>query len=75
MSLDGYCEHFVDDDVCYQETVPIDVQVQHLGQKYTGIRPETHTQAMFKATDAQASGNHPVPISNFMNAQCKHCKY
>ena len=48
------------------------MQVQHLGQKYTGLRPESHTQAMFKATDAQVTGNHPVPISNFMNAQCKH---
>lgn len=47
------------------------MQVQHLGQKYTGLRPESHTQAMFKATDAQVTGNHPVPISNFMNAQCK----
>ncbi|KAL0467920.1 aspartic proteinase [Neurospora intermedia] len=51
------------------ESVPIDVQVQHLGQKYTGLRTESHTQAMFKATDAQVSGNHPVPITNFMNAQ------
>lgn len=43
-----------------------------LGQKYLGIRPESHQQAVFSNDAVQVSGNHPVPISNFMNAQCKH---
>ncbi|KAK3689872.1 vacuolar protease A precursor [Podospora appendiculata] len=51
------------------ETVPIDTQMQHLGQKYMGVRPDSHADAVFKGMNVQASGNHPVPISNFMNAQ------
>ncbi|KAK0625269.1 vacuolar protease A precursor [Bombardia bombarda] len=51
------------------ESVPIDVQMQHLGQKYMGVRPETHADAVFKGMTADVKGNHPVPISNFMNAQ------
>jgi hypothetical protein len=30
---------------------------------------------MFKGMVADVQGNHPVPISNFMNAQCKYIKY
>jgi len=51
------------------ESMPIDAQVQHLGQKYMGVRPQTHTDAVFSGMQVKASGNHPVPISNFMNAQ------
>jgi saccharopepsin len=51
------------------ETMPIDAQVQHLGQKYMGVRPQTHTDAVFKGMQVEANGNHLVPISNFMNAQ------
>ncbi|KAK3941357.1 vacuolar protease [Diplogelasinospora grovesii] len=51
------------------ETVPIDTQLQHLGQKYMGVRPQTHADAVFKGMQAEVKGNHPVPISNFMNAQ------
>jgi len=54
-----------------QESVPIDVQVQHLGQKYMGVRPQSHTDAVFNGMKVDAKGNHPVPISNFMNAQCR----
>lgn len=46
--------------------------MKHLGQKYMGARPENHVDAMFKDTSANIEGNHPVPISNFMNAQCTH---
>lgn len=42
-----------------------------LGQKYMGGRPESHAQAMFSEQSVHADKNHPVPISNFMNAQCK----
>ncbi len=51
--------------------MPLTQQVQQLGQKYMGVRPENHVDAMFKSLPVEATGNHPVPISNFMNAQCK----
>ncbi|KAK3346770.1 vacuolar protease A precursor [Lasiosphaeria hispida] len=51
------------------EAVPIDVQMKHLGQKYMGVRPQSHADAVFKGMTANVKGNHPVPISNFMNAQ------
>lgn len=51
------------------ETVPLATQMKHLGQKYMGIRPETHADVMFKESTAHIDGAHPVPISNFMNAQ------
>jgi len=48
----------------------IDTHVKHLGQKYMGIRPENHEQEMFKDTALHAEkGAHPVPVSNFLNAQ------
>jgi len=48
----------------------IDTHVKHLGQKYMGIRPENHEQEMFKDTSLHAEkGAHPVPVSNFLNAQ------
>lgn len=47
------------------------MQMRGLGQKYMGGRPESHAEAMFKETSMHAMDkNHPVPISNFMNAQC-----
>ena len=51
--------------------MPLAQQAQHLGQKYMGVRPQNHVDAMFKSLPVEATGNHPVPISNFMNAQCK----
>jgi saccharopepsin len=36
-----------------------------------GVRPQNHFDAVFNGMKVEASGNHPVPISNFMNAQCK----
>jgi len=39
-----------------------------LGQKYMGITPETQAEQVFKAPYV-ADGEHPVPISNFLNAQ------
>ncbi len=53
-----------------QETIPIDAQMRHLSQKYMGVRPESHTQAVFKEPSFDTTGNHLVPVSNFMNAQC-----
>lgn len=43
-----------------------------LGQKYLGIRPQTHLDEMFRDTAIHPERDHPVPISNFLNAQCKH---
>lgn len=34
-----------------------------------GIKPETHAEQVFKAPYV-ADGSHPVPVSNFLNAQC-----
>jgi saccharopepsin len=48
----------------------MDVQAQHLGQKYMGIRPDDHAEHMFKYQTVHTEG-HPVPVSNFVNAQCK----
>jgi saccharopepsin len=43
---------------------------RHLGQKYMGIRPQgNHKDAMFQDTTFKGDGSHPVPISNFLNAQ------
>ena len=50
----------------------IDTHVKHLGQKYMGVRPQSHEDEMFKATVVDAEGqDHTVPVSNFLNAQCK----
>jgi len=43
-------------------------QARSLGQKYMGIKPETHIEQVFKAPYI-ADGTHPVPVSNFLNAQ------
>ncbi|KAK4032754.1 vacuolar protease [Parachaetomium inaequale] len=52
------------------EAVPINTQLEHLGQKYMGLRPrQSHANAVFNGMVAEVKGNHPVPISNFMNAQ------
>jgi hypothetical protein len=55
-----------------QDSIPIEMQMKGLGQKYMGGRPESHAQAMFSEQSVHADKNHPVPISNFMNAQCTH---
>ena len=45
-----------------------------LGQKYMGIRPEAHVEEMFRDTSfheaKKENETHPVPINNFLNAQC-----
>lgn len=47
----------------------IDTHVKHLGQKYMGIRPQSHVDEMFKDTAIHEDGEHSVPVSNFLNAQ------
>ena len=54
--------------------MPIDAQIRGLSQKYMGGRPDTHADAMFKTDVANAESNHPIPVSNFMNAQCMYPK-
>jgi saccharopepsin len=42
-----------------------------LGQKYLGIRPQgSHIEEMFRDTTYHGDASHPVPVSNFLNAQC-----
>jgi len=48
----------------------MDQHVKHLGQKYMGIRPQSHVDEMFKETSIHLDGDdHKVPVSNFLNAQ------
>ncbi|KAI2606734.1 Asp-domain-containing protein [Hypoxylon sp. NC1633] len=51
------------------ETIPIETQMRGLTQKYMGARPESHSRVMFQGSTPHVNGDHPVPISNFMNAQ------
>ena len=48
----------------------IPTQVQALGQKYLGRHP--HGQQPMRDTSLHADEGHPVPVDNFMNAQCTH---
>lgn len=49
----------------------IETQVQALGQKYLGSsRPESRADVMFNSQPPKSDGLHPVPVTNFMNAQC-----
>jgi len=48
----------------------METHAKHLGQKYMGIRPDSHAEEMFKDTSIHADkGDHTVPVSNFLNAQ------
>jgi len=50
----------------------IDQQARHLGQKYMGVKSESHINEMFKETSVHTSDEgHTVPVQNFLNAQCK----
>ncbi|KAI1331572.1 Asp-domain-containing protein [Xylariaceae sp. FL0255] len=51
------------------DAIPIEAQIRGLGQKYLGARPDTHAQAVFQSPEMHVEKDHPVPISNFMNAQ------
>jgi len=51
------------------EGMSIDDHVRHLGQKYLGVRPNTHMDEMFKETSIRPEKGHDVPVSNFLNAQ------
>ncbi|KAI4202560.1 MAG: hypothetical protein LQ350_002503 [Teloschistes chrysophthalmus] len=52
------------------ESADLTSHAKALGQKYMGIRPQTHVDEMFKDTAIhQDKDSHPVPVSNFLNAQ------
>jgi len=52
------------------EYANIEAHVKSLGQKYMGIRPQTHLDEVFRETSIHnQKGDHLVPVSNFMNAQ------
>ncbi|KAH7118866.1 putative vacuolar protease A [Dendryphion nanum] len=48
--------------------VNIQEQARALGQKYMGIKPESQLEMAMKAPYI-ADGTHPVPVTNFLNAQ------
>ena len=54
------------------KSIPMETQLQGLGQKYMGARPESHADAIFRDTSMHVEGGHPLPITNFMNAQCTY---
>jgi saccharopepsin len=48
----------------------LEQHVQALGQKYMGAsRPVSRADAIFNTNVPKSDGVHPVPVSNFMNAQ------
>ena len=55
------------------EYANINEHMQALGQKYMGIRPQQHAQQLFSGNEGEYSiqpeKNHPVAVSNFLNAQ------
>lgn len=51
------------------ENANIRQHAQALGQKYLGARPD----AAFRDTSVDMEGGTPVPIENFLNAQCERC--
>ncbi|CAD6577011.1 MAG: Vacuolar protease A [Alectoria sarmentosa] len=66
------------------EKVPLSEQLEHAdiathaeslykkysGQKFMGVRPEAHKEEMFRDTSIHLDqDDHPVPVSNFLNAQ------
>ncbi|MCJ1249419.1 Vacuolar protease A [Trapelia coarctata] len=52
------------------EKMDINSHVKALGQKYMGVHPESHREEMFRDTSIHADkGGHPLPVSNFLNAQ------
>jgi saccharopepsin len=50
----------------------VEEHVQALSQKYLGShRPESRADVIFNTNPPKSDGLHPVPVTNFMNAQCK----
>jgi len=51
------------------EHADINTHMQALGQKYMGIRPQRHTDEIFRDTSIHPDKGHSVLVSNFLNAQ------
>ena len=49
----------------------INSHVKALGQKYMGVRPQAHRDEMFRDASIRPDDGHAVPVSNFLNAQCR----
>lgn len=46
---------------------------KYAGQRFMGVRPDSHKEEMFKETSIRLDeDDHPVPVSNFLNAQCTY---
>jgi saccharopepsin len=46
---------------------------KYAGQRFMGVRPNSHREEMFKETSIHLDqDDHPVPVSNFLNAQCSY---
>ena len=69
------------------EKVPLSEQLEHAditthakslykkysGQRFMGVRPDTHKEEMFRDTSIHLDkDDHAVPVSNFLNAQCPY---
>ncbi|KAH6896837.1 aspartic peptidase domain-containing protein [Thelonectria olida] len=51
-------------------TTNVEAHIQSLGQKYMGsARPSSRADYIFNTEVVHTDGSHPVPVSNFMNAQ------
>ncbi|OAA77330.1 vacuolar protease A precursor [Akanthomyces lecanii RCEF 1005] len=46
-----------------------EAQAHQLGQKYLGARPASRADIMFNNQVAESKDGHPVPVTNFANAQ------
>ncbi|KAM3498429.1 hypothetical protein MY10362_008255 [Beauveria mimosiformis] len=46
-----------------------EAQAHQLGQKYLGARPASRADIMFNNQVAESEDGHPVPVTNFANAQ------
>lgn len=48
----------------------MNTHLRGLGQKYMGVRPQSHESEMFKETSVHLDKDgHPLPVQNFLNAQ------
>lgn len=68
MLLDAFCETYK--LTLHQENANIGDHIQAVGQKYMGIRPSGHIDEIFRDTSLKTDKGHPLPVSNFLNAQC-----
>lgn len=72
LNLDSYVLRSL--TLIWQQYADLATHAKALGQKYQkvmGLHPSTHREEMFRDTAIHADKDlHPVPVSNFLNAQC-----